>query len=92
MAGEGQEMAPIMKKFMDEVARQESKASLLGANEIIRNDRENAGEDEPRKNLAQRNCNRPDSLDKNVGAHIRPQGIFGLKEWCPAVLATVTAG
>jgi putrescine transport system substrate-binding protein len=66
-------MAPIMDKFMDEIAGNESKGALLGGDEINRYDCENAEKNKPGKYFAKGNRNRPGRRNKNVAAHIRPQ-------------------
>jgi hypothetical protein len=73
MAGEGQDMAPVMDKFMDKIAGNESKGALLGSNEINRYDCENAEKSKPGKYFAKGYRNRPSRRNKNVAAHIRPQ-------------------
>jgi putrescine transport system substrate-binding protein len=74
MAGEGQEMAPVMDKFMDKIAGNERKGPLLGADEINRNECENADKRKPRKNFAKGDGDRPSRRNKNVATHTQPQG------------------
>ena len=62
-------MAPVMDKFMDEIAGNESKGPLFGGDEINRNERENADKGKPRKNFAKWNRNRPDRRNKNAAVH-----------------------
>src|SRR5215472_14033143 len=59
MAGKGQKMTPVVHKFMHKIAGDESKRALLGADEIDRNQRQNAGEEEPGDNFPEGYWNRP---------------------------------
>jgi hypothetical protein len=74
MTGKGQEMAPIMHKFMHKIAGDESKGTLLGADEIKRNERQNARENEPRQNFANRDWSWPACRTKSDAAHVSLEG------------------
>jgi hypothetical protein len=73
MAGEGQEMAPVMHKFMHKIAGDESKGTLLGADKIDRNGCQNAGEDKPGENLADWDWNRPSCRNLSEALHVLPR-------------------
>lgn len=73
MTGKGQEMAPIMHKFMHKIAGDESKRALLGADEIDRNQRQNAGEEEPGDNFPEGYWNRPCCWRLCEALHVLPR-------------------
>jgi hypothetical protein len=71
-------MTPVMHEFMHKAAREESKGALLGANEIDRNERQNARKDKPGENFADWDWNWPGIRRINDAAHFLP-AVKGLK-------------
>jgi hypothetical protein len=72
MTREGQEMTPVMHKFMDVTAGNQRRRALLGAYKIDEQERENSGEYGPRQNLAEWDWNRPGCRSLDKVAHVLP--------------------
>jgi quercetin dioxygenase-like cupin family protein len=72
MTREGQEMTPVMHKFMDVMAGNQRRRALLGAYKIDEQERENSGEYGPRQNLAEWDWNRPGCRSLDKVAHVLP--------------------
>ncbi len=72
MAGKGQEMTPVVHKFMHKITGDEGKRALLGADEIDRNQRQNAGEEEPGDNFPEGYWNGPCCRRLCEALHVLP--------------------
>ena len=58
MAGEAEKVAAVMHEFVDAGAGEQRGRTLLGADEIKRHEAEQAGEDRPGQQLAERDSHR----------------------------------
>ena len=79
MTGEGQEMAPVMHKFMDVMTRDQRRRALFGPDEIDQEKRENSGKCRPRENFADRDWNRPGCRSMDNAIHVLPYRVSALR-------------
>jgi hypothetical protein len=79
MTGEGQEMAPVMHKFMDVMTGDKRRRALLGPDEIDQEEGENSGECGPRENLAEWDWKRPGCRSMDKASHVLPYRVSHLR-------------
>jgi hypothetical protein len=79
MTGEGQEMAPVMHKFMDVMTGDKRRRALLGPDEIDQEEGENSGECGPKENLAEWDWKRPGCRSMDKASHVLPYRVSHLR-------------